>query len=65
MPILSHFFTLLLFIFIKKYLIDEKKSSYIFYIYLKAFLHIYRYATYIRNIFTIKRRNVNPVITWL
>lgn len=45
MPILSHFFTLLLFIFIKKYLIDEKKSSYIFYIYLKAFLHIYQYAT--------------------
>lgn len=45
MPILSHFFTLLLFISIKKYLIDEKKSNYIFYIYLKAFLHIYQYAT--------------------
>lgn len=76
MPILSCFLTSLLFISIKKYLIDEKKANYIFYLYLKAFLDIfylylkafldiYQYATYIRNIFTIKRRNVNPIITWL
>lgn len=76
MPILSYFLTSLLFISIKKYLIDEKKANYIFYLYLKAFLDIfylylkafldiYQYATYIRNIFTIKRRNVNPIITWL
>lgn len=58
MPILSYFLTSLLFISIKKYLIDEKKANYIFYLYLKAFLDIfylylkafldiYQYATYI------------------
>lgn len=67
MPILSCFLTSLLFISIKKYLIDEKKANYIFYLYLKAFLDIfylylkafldiYQYATYIRNIFHDKKK---------
>lgn len=67
MPILSCFLTSLLFISIKKYLINEKKANYIFYLYLKAFLGIfslylkafldtYQYATYIRNIFHDKKK---------